>query len=484
MSTEGSGAVRSVLRNSGLLGVAKLLERATGFVVALLVAAHLGADGLGTYAAALAIYGLIAIISDAGASNYLVREISREPDRTAAYAVHVSIMGFGIAVVCVLVGQLVVPLLGYSDVLERSVGVILFSLLPRILNSVQEAVFVSHGRLGFQAVTRFVTSMGFVIAATVLLREGYGVPAILGALVVSEYVVAIVYFMLISRFIAKLRPAFDRAFASRIVREIRAFAASSALGALFARPEVVILSLIVSEREVGLYAAAMRLAELPGLLPEVVMTNVFPLLSKSFGVDEERYAAWQEASVRAMLAFSLPIAACFIAGAGDILRLLFGEEFAAAAPVLRLLAVNLVTFALIGIFWRSLMARRRQNTVVAVQSLTSAVRVGGAVLLAGPLGALGAAISFVATGLLHLALLAHWTARSGARASIMRGGWRFALAATASGLIVWVVQTPLPVIAALVVGGIAYVAIALALGAVTPKDRALVRALRASRNAA
>ncbi len=214
------------------------------------------------------------------------------------------------------------------------------------------------------------------------------------------------------------------------------------------------------------------------------MTNVFPLLSKTFGINEERYVAWQAASVRAMLAFSLPIAACFIAGADEILRLLFGEEFAAAAPVLRLLAINLVTFALIGIFWRSLMARRRQNTVVAVQSVTSAVRVGGAVLLAGPLGALGAAISFVATSILHLVLLAHWTARSGARPRIVRDGWRFALAAGATGLVVWGLGTWLPLPAALVGRGIVYVVVALALGAVTPEDRSLLRAVRASRAAA
>jgi O-antigen/teichoic acid export membrane protein len=185
-----------------------------------------------------------------------------------------------------------------------------------------------------------------------------------------------------------------------------------------------------------------------------------------------------------MLAFALPIAACFIAGADEIVRLLFGEDFAAAAPILRLLAINLVSFALIGIFWRALMARRRQNAVVAVQAVTSAVRVGGAVLLAGPFGALGAAISFVGTSLLHLGLLAHWTARSGARPRIVEGGWRFAVAAGATGLVVWALEPRVPLIAALVGGGVVYVAVALALRAVTPDDRAILRALRASRAAA
>ena len=81
-----------VVRNSAVLAVSRVLERATGFIMALLVTAHLGVDALGVYAAAWAIYGLIALAGEAGATNYLVREISRDPSRTASYTVHLSVV--------------------------------------------------------------------------------------------------------------------------------------------------------------------------------------------------------------------------------------------------------------------------------------------------------------------------------------------------------------------------------------------------------
>lgn len=471
------GRTGGVLRNSALLAVAKVLQRATGFAVSLLIAGHLGAEGLGVYATAWTIYGVIVIAGDAGVAEYLVREISRDHSRTASYLVHLSVVSFGAAVVLMLIAWAVVPRLGYSDELQASVLVVLLAILPAVLNTIQEAVFVAHGRVGFEALTRFWTSMAYVLATAWLLQRGYGIPALLLALVVTEYVVAAVYFVLISRFIARLRLQLRWSLMLRLVRELRWFTASAALAAPFVRPEILILSLLATERQVGLYSAALRLAELPLLFSEVFMKNMFPLLSEAFGRAEDRFAAWQTVAVRVVLAFSLPLAGFFIAAADPIVRLLYGEDLAAAAPLLRILAITVVFFSLIAIFWRSLVARDRQRSNVAVQGLMVGVRLGGAVLLIAPLAAVGAAIASVMTTLVHLLLLARATARSGAHTPICRSGWRFAIAATAAGVLVSVLGRWLPLPVSLTGGAIVYLAASLAIGAITPDDRLLLRRL-------
>lgn len=480
MSGAGPQLVRGVLRNSAVLAIAKILERASGFVVALLVASELGVDGLGIYAVAWSIYGLIAIAGDAGATVYLVREISRDPSRTASYTVHLSIIALACAGTLMLIAQLVVPHLGYSPTLETSVSVVLLAILPRILNAVQEAVFLAYGRVAFETLTRVVSSTTYVLLVVWLLGQGYGVPALLRTFVAIEYAVAIVYFILISRYIVRLRPQFHWRLAARLVREMKAFAASSALAGLFSRPEIIVLSLLATERQAGLYSAALRIAELPLVLPEVFMANVFPQLSQAFRTAEARFAAWQRTAVRAMLAFSLPLAACCLAAATGIVTLVFGDAFDPAAPILRILALNLVFFSLISVFWRSLVARDRQGTNVAVQAVMVAVRLTTAAGLIVPLAAVGAAIASVASGLLHLILLVVATARSGASSQILRAAWRYALAAAAAGLCVWLAERWLPVAVALATGVAVYVAAALAIGAVTPEDRARLRVLRDS----
>jgi O-antigen/teichoic acid export membrane protein len=328
---------------------------------------------------------------------------------------------------------------------------------------------------------RFWSSIAYVAAAAWMLGHGYDVPALLRVFVAMEYAVAIAYFLIINHRITRLRPPFRWSLAVSLVRDMRAFTGSSLIAALFARPEVVLLSLMVTEHEVGLYSAALRIIEIPLTLSEVLMVNVFPLLAASFGTAEERFRSWQGAAVRALMAFSFLFAACCLTTADQIVSVLYGEEFGAAATVLRILAINVVCASLISVFWRSLVARGRQGTNLALQAFTVGVRIATGVALILPLGAVGAALSSTLSSALHLSLLVRATARSGAPARLLRVGWRFAAAAAVAGLAMWGLTHWLTPVPSAVAGSVLYVPALLALSAITPEDRLLLAGMRASR---
>ncbi|HWH96183.1 MAG TPA: oligosaccharide flippase family protein [Baekduia sp.] len=484
MASRPGSRARRVLANSAVLAISKVLERTSGFVVGVLVANALGANGLGVYAAAWAIYGLIAVAGTAGTTDFLVREISRDRSRTADYAVHLSLIAFGFATVVMLAAEVVVRQVGYSAGLEHGVSVMLLAIVPKVLNGIQEGVFVAHGRVAFQTLTRFWSSMAYVALAAWMLARGAEVVALLTAFVALEYGVAVVYFIIINRAIARLRSRLRWSLARRLMREMKAFTGSSLIAALFARPEVVLLSVMSAERQIGLYSAALRIVEIPLTLSEVLMVNVFPMLSESFRTAEERFRFWQTASVRALVAFSLLFAAVCLALADDIVRILYGADLAAAASILRVAALNVAFFSLISVFWRSLVARERQGTNLALQAFTVGARLGTGAALIAPFGALGAAISSTASSALHLGLLVRATDRSGAPTRVLRVSWRFALAAAGSGTVMWLLARWLPWVAALLAGAALYVPLLLALRAVTPADRLLWRRVRSARASA
>ena len=171
----------------------------------------------------------------------------------------------------------------------------------------------------------------------------------------------------------------------------------------------------------------MRIAELGLLLPDVFMINVFPVLSGAFRTAEDVFARWQRIAVRAMLAYSLPLAACLLVGADDIVRLLFGDGFETAATVLRLLALNIVFFSLGAVFWRSLVARDGQRENVVIQSAMAVTRVGLGIVLIIPRLAVGAGIAGAATAGLNWWLLARATGRAGAPERVLALAWLFRL---------------------------------------------------------
>jgi O-antigen/teichoic acid export membrane protein len=432
----GSGA-RGVFKNTTMLAIARVIERGTTLVLTLVIAAELGAAGLGTYATAMAVYGVIAIAGEAGTTMFLIRELSKDHSRTSSYVVHLSALAVIVSVVLMAASQLVVRHVGYSSEVETSVSVVLLAILPRTLNSIQEAVFIAHGRTQFETLTTFVWSVLYLGLSVVLLIDGYGIESLLIAYVVIQYVVTAVYYGFITRFIARLRWRFQWPLARRLLIEIKAFTASSALGALFARPEIIILSLLSTTEEVGYYSAAVRIAETWLFIPQVFMNNVFPLLSRSHDVGDDRFRSIQARAIKYTLAYALPLTAGMVAAADQIIPALFGDDFDASIDSLQLLAITVTLFSLISVLWRSLSARGRQDVVLRVQVVVIAARLGLATLLIIPLASLGAAIATMAGTALQLLLMARAARKHDARPDIFRLGWRLGAAALITGILTW-----------------------------------------------
>jgi len=483
MSTGFSSGAQRVLKNTVALALARIIQRVSTLLLALLIAKALGADGLGAYSIAMAFFGAITLMGDAGTTMYLIRELAREPSRTSAYVVHLSVVVVVASAGLVGLALLVIPRLGYSDEVALSVTIIVFAVFPSTLNSIQEAVFVAHGRTELEAVTIFVTTSAYVGLSVWLLQTGHGVPSLVSAYVAVQFLVTVIYFLLITRYIARLRFEFRWPLARRLVGELKSFAGSSLLAAFFARPEIILLSLFATEREVGFYGAAVRIAEVWVFIPQVFMNNVFPLLSRSFHLADDRFLAIQERAMRAVLAYTLPLTAGMVAAAPLIIHTLFGDGFDSASDLLRVLGLNVTVYGMSEVVWRSLSARNRQDLVLKVQVFAIFARLAAGAALIVALSSLGAAIAATAGSALSVVLLARATRRTGAATPSPLVAWRFGVAAAVMAIATIATMSWLALWAVVPVAAAIYIASALSLGALTADDVGLLRSLLSPRSA-
>jgi O-antigen/teichoic acid export membrane protein len=427
---------RLVLRNTAVLGAARIIERTSGLVLALLISRELGVAALGVYATATAYFALISQAGEAGATNLLIREISKDRTRTSAYIVHTSLMASALSLALMGVAWGGIPLLGYSPELTQALNVIVLAILPGTLNTIQEAAFIAHQRTEFETLTTFVGSVIRIGASVALLASGYGVVSLVVALVAVEYAATLAYFVIINRFIVRLRWELSRAFALDIVREIRSFTGLSLLGGVFARPEVIILSLVASEVQVGFYTAALKIVDLFQFIPQVYMTNVYPVLARSFHVADGRFQEIQDLALKYLLALALPLSAGLLFAAEPIIEAFYGPGFDRSVVLLQILALNLPLYCLHSVLWRALAARGRQGLVLRVQVVSTIARVSAGTAVISALKSLGAAITVPAALVLHTALLTWKLTGHGVRVPLARLAWRFAAAAVLMGLVV------------------------------------------------
>jgi O-antigen/teichoic acid export membrane protein len=139
-----------------------------------------------------------------------------------------------------------------------------------------------------------------------------------------------------------------------------------------------------------------------------VLLAVFPMLARlAPRADGDRQAMAELAAITARyLALAFLAIALFLSQAAEpLVRALFGDTFAPAAPVLAILAWNAVLSALGTLYANLLVIVGRQRVLLLLNSVSAVVQVGLQIVLVSRFGLLGAACGvLVAAAVNHLVL--------------------------------------------------------------------------------
>jgi O-antigen/teichoic acid export membrane protein len=329
---------------------------------------------------------------------------------------------------------LIVPRLGYSAELMAGVYVVTFAIIPVVLRVIQEAAFLAHERVELITYTTLVGSLVHVALSLLLLYQGHGIISVVTIYVVAQALMSACYFLLLNQRIARLQWDFRPRFAAQLLRQVWAFAGSSLLGALLARPEVMLLSLLQSDAQIGFYSAALQIVLLWQVIPETYMRNLYPVLSRSqqsFGRRDDQPILDQ--SIKYLLAISLPLAIGILVAAHPIVDLLYGPGFGPSVSLVRIMAVCVPLTFLFELLWRLLAARDQQNQMFRAQVAMSVIRLGGGYALIAWLASTGAAVSTALMILAHNLLLVWYARRDGTSLDFFRHAWRFVISALGMG---------------------------------------------------
>jgi O-antigen/teichoic acid export membrane protein len=288
-----------------------------------------------------------------------------------------------------------------------------------------------------------------------------------------QVAVGVAVLLLTPLLVAVVRPSIDRATARTLLRESLPIAAALAMNVIYLRLLVILVSMQTDETETGLFATSFRVFEMLLGIPMLVLAVALPLLAVAGAEDRERLRYALQRLTETAVAGALLLVLVTVVLAEPAILLLGGEEYADAAPILRVQA-----FALLGVFlsqaWTlGLVSLRRQRDVAFANGIALAAVVVLGVVLVRLWEGIGGAAAAVAVELLLAALLFVALARSGHElAPRLAFVWRPAAAALVAALATLLPLSPwltAPLAAAVFVG------VAFAVGAVPPE---VVPALR------
>ncbi|MBK6425285.1 MAG: oligosaccharide flippase family protein [Blastocatellia bacterium] len=149
---------------------------------------------------------------------------------------------------------------------------------------------------------------------------------------------------------------------------------------------------LVASAAAGAYGAALDFAYIVFQIILSITFVVFPLVSEAtFRDDVEVVRGYVRETLRATLVIAALPAALFSANAAEVLRLVYPPEYVAGAPALRIVAVGMLSFAVITVLTSVISSGGRPWVSVAIVSVTLALDAGLNFALIPSLGLAGAA---------------------------------------------------------------------------------------------
>ncbi len=463
-------------RNISALVAAQVATKAINLLVSVALVRWLGVHELGRYAYVLAFCFPFGALADLGLATLAIRDASRAPaaaPRVIAVVRRVAV-SLAAASAAMMVGLAL--LLGHDAVVVVGIGLCGLASIVSALTMPSLVFLTARERMDRLSLYRVAGSvLASAITVGVLLAGGGVVALLAGSLATSAVM------WLFARMLAGASgpaPALPPGAGAALLKRAVPFGLLMAGFALYYRVDMVMLEWLAAPGELGRYAAAYRFLDAVIALAASLGGPLFPRLSSVALSAPGEARRLLEAGWRPLLALGLPLTVGTVVVAGDLVALLFGPEFAGAAPLLRLLIVGTLPLFWVNVANHALIAGDRVWALVGVYALGALVNVAGNLVLVPRFGAAGSAVATVVCEWLNLVLVVRLLRGAFGVTVSGAGLWRY-LAATGGMLAALGLAHPLGVAPAIALAAAAYAASLWALGYTRSADHLAVKRLLA-----
>lgn len=403
---EGQAVLQGIITNTGWLLADRVVRMGVGLLIGVWIARYLGPEQFGLLSYAGAFVALFSAIGTLGLDGIVVRNVVRHPEFKDQILGAAFLLKLGGTIVALGTTIIAIFLFRPGDSLMHwLVGVMVSGLIFQAFEVI-DFWFQSKTRIKFSVIAK---NLAFVAISSVkvgLILKGASLIAFAWTGVAEAALSAmglVIAYRVSGGSISHWRPNVRTALG--LLRDSWPLIFSGIVIMIYMRIDQIMIGELVGDAEVGIYSAAVRLAEVWYFIPTAVVSSTFPSIVEALKQDEELfYRRLQKLyNLMAFLGYVVAIPVTFFSG--TILKLLFGAAYVEAGPMLALL-IWAGLFTNLGVARSSFLASKNWTRIHFVTVfLGCLINVGLNFLLIPLYGGLGAAIATV---------IAYWFAAHGA----------------------------------------------------------------------
>ncbi len=396
------------LRNMMIVGASLLATWSVALLVRLVLPRTLGPAAFGQYsfAEALAIngFGLLGL----GIDVYIQKEIPRRPEHASDFFGGTQVVRLAGAAFVLAAIAVVAKRAGYSHEVEGCAIAFGVAQLCALMANTSATLVYTTRRVGRLAALNIATKLVWATGVGITLVFHAALVWYAIASVLSEALRLVVLFRL-SHVVARVRILFDSRATLAVLKASAPFYVAQVAIALYAKIDVAIMGMLVTDRELGYYGAATNISSVAMLMSPFMGWVLMPQLSRAIA-DREAFVAMLRRAFEWTIAFAIPIAMMLGLGADVIVSEVFGARFLPAIAAMRVLMPIFVVVYVAMLGGTALILLDRSWTVTVVTLLSLVANAGLNVIVIRPawhvFGEGGAGIGAAAVSVVTEAIVA------------------------------------------------------------------------------
>jgi O-antigen/teichoic acid export membrane protein len=337
-----------------------------------LLTRYLGAEKYGWFTLVFTYVSFFTTLADIGYNQTIVREFSRDIQKSKEIfgtLFNFKLILIGISIIAALVGLLFVP---YQPDLKVAIVIGIVALAISNLSSYGTSILQSQLRLDLVALLDLIVKGITVLFIFFFVRWNLNFYYSIYAILFGNLIGACIEYFFIKDWIV-IGPYFDRTLIRRMIKISLPVGITAVLTMLYFKVDTLMLSIIRSPVEVGIYALAYKILDNVIMLWGLIMASIFPLLSRYHGKNDSiTYKKLLRNTVKLSIVLSIFILLVGHFFAPFIIRVLGGSKFYSSIAPLKVLLWAVPFLFLDNIFY-NVMLSFGKTTYMIIPLLTSLV---------------------------------------------------------------------------------------------------------------
>jgi O-antigen/teichoic acid export membrane protein len=448
------GTARRITANFASLVTAEITSKIVQALVFIYLARFLTKDDFGIFSFSLSFSLIVMIIADFGLTNFLVREISRNKKDAHKYFSNGLLIRMTLSIAAFAVGYAALVAMDYPVRTIKVACIMMAFAAMQTLTDLHFTVFRAFEKMHFEMLLKVFRMLSIGALVIYLTKSSHGIMAASLVFPLVEIAVLLIAFSIVNMRFAKMRFDFDIEFSKTMLKDSSVLFLSLLFATLYLYVDVIMLSKLRTNAEVGIYSAAANIIIAFIFIPQMYCNSIYPAMSRYFITSKKSLKFIYERSFKYLLILGLPCALGLLLLSQKIIDLLYGPKYAESAIVMTILSGYIFLKFLNPLTGYTLIAINKQNTRLIGQGTAAAVNIILNLILIPNYGIIGAAASTLITEIIFFAMYCSFIISNGFEFTFIRGFiHKIAIAGTAMTFAVMHFDN---IFAAAMAGGLAY----------------------------